>query len=124
MPPPRFEVADNGIIHIFWQDEDNNLFYAQTPQANLGSPASWSSQAKLGVTVADYDVVLDAMDGLHVSFMTNEDPWINRLVFTTVGHFNGGSSWTGALGLFLSPYFVPLPLKMHMFELLRQIFLM
>jgi hypothetical protein len=50
---PRFEVTENGIIHIFWQDEDNNLFYAQAPQANFGSPGSWRSQARLGVFVVD-----------------------------------------------------------------------
>jgi hypothetical protein len=102
---PKFEVTANGVIHVFWIDDENRFFYAQTLQANFDAPGSWRSQARLGNDVADYDFVAENADRLHVSYIMNSDTENEPAGVYYRQSLNGGSSWTGSLILFESPYF-------------------
>ena len=102
---PRFEVSENGTIHIFWLDDDDNLFYAQTPQTNFGSPASWRSQTRLGSFVVDYDIALDVTGVLHVSYISNDSSGDGLSGVYYRRSLSGGSSWLSVSELILSPYF-------------------
>ena len=103
--PPRFEVTENGLIHAFWDDDENILYYAQVPQNNMGSSNSWRSLVRLEDSVVDYDVATDDTDGLHVNYIKNDGPDSEPAGVYYRRSINGGGSWSIAQMLFESPYF-------------------
>ena len=103
--PPRIVATTNGIIHVFWEDNKNILYYAQTRPKDFGIPTLWRSTIQLGVSVADYDFKVDPSGGLHFGFITNKDSDNDPAGVYYRRSVNGGLSWSVSQLLSASPYF-------------------
>ena len=102
---PRFEVTADGMLHVFWRDDENRLYHSKSPQTNFGTPALWESSVLLGDSVVDYDVAADSVGSLHISLIKNDGPNNEPAGVYYRSLLNGGASWSGMQSLFESPYF-------------------
>ncbi len=103
--PPKFRTTTNGLIHVFWKNDKNILYYAQTRQEDFGNPGLWKAIIQLGEFVADYDVQVDPSGGLHVSFIKNMGSDSDPTGVYYRNSANSGLSWSSPNILFKSQYF-------------------
>ena len=68
--PTQFIAGENGQIHGFWIDSDNNLLYRAVSAGEFSNPAVWSSGMQLGTEVFSFDATMDTEQRLHVAFLT------------------------------------------------------
>ena len=101
-----FLIADlNGFIHAFWTEVDGRLFYSRARAASLPASSAWQSRALISDSVLNFDVALDELGDLHLSYLnpldTEAEPagiYYRRLRDNT-------STWLTPTLLFASPYF-------------------
>jgi hypothetical protein len=101
---PSLALGSNNRVHAFWIDEDNDLYWSRASVDELSSSSAWESPLLMASFVVDFSVEVDALNGIHVSFIYNED---DEGLAAGVGYLsssNNGSSWSEPESLFQSPY--------------------
>jgi hypothetical protein len=101
-----FLIADlNGFIHAFWTEVDGRLFYSKARASSLPASSAWQPRALISNSVLNFDVALDELGDLHLSYLnpldTEAEPagiYYRRLRDNT-------STWLTPTLLFASPYF-------------------
>jgi hypothetical protein len=66
-------IADSsGIIHAFWKDDKNRLFYSHIAASGFAA-SQWSESAILDDSAVDLSVATDSGDRLHLSYVRTKD---------------------------------------------------
>ena len=101
-------VSDSiGFFHIFWISKDADLFYAETTPSNMPNLTNWKTTIRLAQGVANYDVVLDSEDVLHLAYIQSKSTEANPAGVYYVQSNIGGGSWNNAVKLYESEYLRP-----------------
>jgi len=111
-PAVPFLIADlNGYIHAFWTDIDGRLFYSRARATAFPNSTSWSPRALLNNSVLDFDVALDELGDLHLSFVNPLDSEVAPAGIYYRRLRSGTSTWLTSTLLYASPYFRSLDLS-------------
>ena len=108
-PTPLYDphlIADsNGRIHAFWLDEDGALYTSNVSVDEIENYSSWTVRLRLAESALDFNIVVDSVNGLHLSYIrtidTPEVPagiYYRRLA-------GDDQTWSGAEMLFQDAYF-------------------
>jgi len=102
--PPVILSDPTGFFHIFWISKDANLFYAKTTPSDMSNLTNWKTTIRLAQGVANYDVVFDSQDVLHLAYLQNKSTEDNPAgVYYIQSNIRGGS-WNNAVKLYESEY--------------------
>lgn len=71
--PYRLIPGPDGLINIFWIDQEGNLMMGRANSEQLPMPSSWSRFERLGEAVLNFDVDITAAGVFHVTFVRNDD---------------------------------------------------
>jgi len=93
-----------GFFHIFWISKDANLFYAETTPSDIANLTNWKTTIRLAQGVANYDVVLDSQDVLHLAYIQYKSTEDNPAGVYYIQSNIGGGSWNNAVKLYESEY--------------------
>jgi len=104
-------VADkNGLIHALWTDEDNRLFYSRARASVLPNSSAWTARALVNDDVLDFDVTVDDLGDLHLSFISPVETSSTQPGVYYRRMRGGTSTWLRPTLLYTSPYFRSLEL--------------
>ncbi len=107
-----FLIADlDGNIHAFWTELDGRLFYSRARASALPSSSSWQSRALISNSVLDFDVTLDEVGDLHLSYVNPIDNETSPSGIYYRRLREGTSTWLTPTLLYASPYFRSLDLS-------------
>jgi hypothetical protein len=100
---PSLVRGSNNRVHAFWIDEDHDLYWSRAVADEL-SRSEWVTPYLMASSVVDFSVEVDEQNGIHVSYVYNED---EEGLAAGVGYLrssDNGTSWSEPASLFLSPY--------------------
>jgi hypothetical protein len=103
-PPPMMFSDAKGTIHIFYLDDKNKLFYAQTLPENLDSPPSWRVKLNLDSSVYDFDAGVDPQGRVHVAYLKNPASAAGPAGVFYRNSVDGGRTWAASNLLYESAY--------------------
>jgi hypothetical protein len=96
----------NGSIQIFWINENKELMYVRATPTNIADPAKWASgTARIAANVINFDVISDALGGLHVAYIHNVSTDAAPAGIYYRQSLFGGSGWSKEQMLYESDYF-------------------
>jgi hypothetical protein len=101
---PSLVLGSNNRVHTFWIDEDNDLYWSRASVDELSNSSAWETPLLLASFVVDFSVEVDAQNGIHVSYIYNEDEDGLAAGAGYLSSSNNGSSWSEPASLFQSPY--------------------
>jgi len=102
---PVLVAGPSGLIYVFEQDIEKDLFFAQAHSATLNDPPSWGYRIGLSEEVLVYDVAIDAQGTLHVAYIRNANTDLGPAGVYYVRSSDGGTSWSTEKLLYESQYF-------------------
>ena len=70
---PLLIASANGRIHAFWLDEDRTLFTSNVLADEIENYSSWTGRQRLTESALDFNIVVDGVDGLHLSYIRGVD---------------------------------------------------
>jgi len=102
--PPVLVAGTDRLIHVFWRDEKNILYYSKMLRDDFSNPTAWET-ISLAESVAEFDIVNDNQNILHLTYLRNENSDAAPAGIYYRQSNNNGASWSGAVKLYESQYF-------------------
>ncbi|GMQ77866.1 MAG: hypothetical protein BMS9Abin02_0357 [Anaerolineae bacterium] len=106
---PRLFADPRGLIHAFWLNGEDTLFYSQVPINEITNFEAWSPQQQLARFVANFSAAVDNRGNVKLSYISNQsDAGLPAGVYHR--HLEVGAfEWTGPSLLYSSAYFQNMP---------------
>jgi len=101
---PTFVSSPNGLIHAFWIDLGDQLWYSRNSAENLSGSAGWSPPQVVVESSVGYDVQVDTQGRLHLAYIRQADTVdLPAGVYYKLGVDNG-ANWRSSTLLYASRY--------------------
>jgi hypothetical protein len=100
---PTLILGGNNRVHALWIDEDNDLYWSRAVADEL-SRSEWVTPYLMASSVVDFSVEVDEQNGIHVSYIYNEDEEGLAAGVDYLSSSDNGTSWSEPASLFQSPY--------------------
>lgn len=102
---PHYVTDNNGIVHTFWRNDEDNLRYGRVPLADFGDGSLWSPTVTLANDVTAFAVTSTPTGQLALLYIRIPDnPAIPTGVYYQ-GSTDGGITWENEIVLYESLYF-------------------
>lgn len=102
---PVLVAAPRGFIHLFWQNVEKELIYAQAHSDNLKDPLAWGFQLAMSQNVLTYNVAVDPQGILHLAYIRNKNGLLGPAGVYYARSLDEGRSWSIEKLLYESQYF-------------------
>ena len=102
--PPTFVADSDGLIQVFWSNDEDVLYHSQVQSNSFDNPSTWVTK-RISESVSGYDVVSDNNGTMHLAYIRNISSDINPAGIYYIHSTNSGFSWTEAINLYESDYF-------------------
>lgn len=99
---PTLLIDGRDVVHAFWLDDQNALFYSQTPLADI--TVTWSTPQQIAESAAALSITTDGNDALHIGYIRPMDTTELPAGVYYRQSVDGGATWEDAQVLFTSPY--------------------
>ena len=103
--PPILLAAPRGFIHVFWQNLEKALVFAQAHSGNFSDPTAWGFQNKLSLHVLVFDAIVDPQGVVHVAYIRDTDSELGPAGVYYVRSLDEGKTWSTEKLLYESQYF-------------------
>lgn len=101
---PSLYTDLQGRIQAFWRSDEEELLYSRAPLGTRTLTA-WSEVQALAGPVADLDLAVDRLGGLHLSYIQTVDGVAGPAGLYYRRSGDGGATWSAPLLLYASAYF-------------------
>ena len=102
---PVFVPGPRGFIHVFWQNIEKELVYAQSHSEILGKPSSWGYRSSMSTHVLAFDAAIDPQGVLHLAYIRNTNSELGPAGIYYTRSLDEGKSWSIEKLLYESQYF-------------------